>query len=257
METVTVTNQKGGVGKTTTAHILSTGLAMQGFKVLAVDIDPQTNLTFTAGLDPLEAPVTLYELLKKTAKTTLQAAQRTAAGFYMIPGSLDLAGADMEFTQTGREYLLKEALEPLEESFDFCIIDTPPTLGILTVNALTASQKVIVPMGADVYSLQGLSQLQGLINNVKKYSNPALSIDGLLVTKYSPRAIINRQIKDSFEDVAKRLKTKVYKTSIREAVAVKEIQFLQGNIFTDYPKANVTEDYRGFIEEFLKGEGKK
>lgn len=255
MVTVTITNQKGGVGKTTTAHILSAGLARQGFKVLAVDVDPQTNLTFTAGIDPLESGVNLYNLMKKQA-SSLQAVQPTKSGFSIIPGSLDLAGADMEFTKAGREYMLKEALEPLKEEFDFCIIDTPPTLGILTVNALTASQKVIVPMCADVYSLQGLSQLQGLIGNVQKYCNPSLTIDGLLLTKYSPRAVINRQLKESLQEVAEQLKTKVYTAAIREAVAIREAQLLQSDIFTEQPKANVTQDYTAFINEFLKGEPK-
>lgn len=255
MITVTITNQKGGVGKTTTAHILSAGLAKQGFRVLAIDIDPQTNLTYTAGIEPQNTEATLYSFFKRTASPSIQAALPTEAGFFIIPGSLDLAGADMEFTQTGREYMLKEALQPLEESFDYCIIDTPPTLGILTVNALTASQKVIVPMGADIYSLQGLSQLQGLIDNVKRYSNHDLTIDGLLLTKYSPRAIINRQLKESLQEVAKQLQTKVYNTAIREAVAIKEVQFLQSNIFTEYPNANVTQDYTAFIKEFLKGDG--
>ena len=255
MITVTITNQKGGVGKTTTAHILSAGLAKQGFSVLAIDIDPQTNLTYTAGIEPQNAEATLYSFFKRTASPSIQAALPTEAGFFIIPGSLDLAGADMEFTQTGREYMLKEALQPLEESFDYCIIDTPPTLGILTVNALTASQKVIVPMGADIYSLQGLSQLQGLIDNVKRYSNHDLTIDGLLLTKYSPRAIINRQLKESLQEVAENLNTKVYQTAIREAVAIKEVQFLQSNIFTEYPNANVTQDYTAFIKEFLKGDG--
>ena len=147
--------------------------------------------------------------------------------------------------------MIREALEPVKEKYDFCIIDTPPTLGILTVNALTASHKIIVPMAADVYSLQGLSQLQGMVENVKKYCNPGLTIDGLLLTKYSDRAIINRNLKDSLQQTAAQLHTRLYKTTIREAVAVKEIQFLQSDIFTEYPKAKVTEDYKQFIKEFL------
>ena len=249
MKTVTITNQKGGVGKTTTAHILSTGLLKAGFKVLAVDTDPQTNLTYAAGIDGAEND--LYGLFRRES-SSLQAIRPTAAGFDIIPGSLNLAGADMEFTQAGREYILREALEPIKEKYDFCIIDTPPTLGILTINALTASDCVIVPMGADVFSLQGLSQLQGLIENVKKYCNPALMIDGLLLTKYNPRAVINKQLKESLEQVARKIGTRLYKTYIREAVAVKEIQFLQADIFTEYPEANVTKDYQAFIDEFLR-----
>ena len=249
MQIITISNQQGGVGKTTTAHALLTGLANMGYKVLALDADPQTNLTYTTGINMDDTP-DLYNLLKKQA-SFLEVVQQVKPGFDIIPGSLDLAGADMEFTAAGREYMIREALEPVKEKYDFCIIDTPPTLGILTVNALTASHKIIVPMAADVYSLQGLSQLQGMVENVKKYRNPGLTIDGLLLTKYSDRAIINRNLKDSLQQTAAQLHTRLYKTTIREAVAVKEIQFLQSDIFTEYPKAKVTEDYKQFIKEFL------
>lgn len=252
MKTVTLTNQKGGVGKTTTAHILSSGLVKAGFRVLVVDIDPQTNLTYTAGIEPEETQFDLYDLLKGEA-TAEEAILHTAAGFDMIAGSLNLAGADMEFTKAGREYILKELLEPVAGNYDFCIIDTPPALGILSVNALTASDEVIVPMGADVYSLQGLSQLQGLIANVKKYCNPALAINGLLLTKYNPRTNINKQLKESLHGVAEMLQTKVYSTQIREATVIKEVQCLQSDIFKEYPAANVTADYQQFINEFLEG----
>lgn len=249
---VTITNQKGGVGKTTTAHTLCCGLVKRGYSVLAIDTDPQTNLTFTAGITPDMVEADLYDIFRGE-KTAAAAILQAGAGFAILPGSLGLAGADMEFSHTGREYLLKEAIEPIKKNYDFIVIDTPPTLGILTVNALTASDRVIVPMCADIYSLQGLSQLQGMITNVRKYSNSSLVIDGLLLTKYSPRAIINRQLKEAMLKVSKQLETKLYKTPIREAVAVKEIQFMQSNIFTEYPEANVTADYKAFIDEFLKG----
>lgn len=252
MVTVTVANQKGGVGKTTTAHILSAGLAGRGLRVLAVDVDPQTNLTFSSGIDLSGDCLSLYDLLKKKGSSA-EAVMPSEGGFSIIPGSLDLAGADMEFTLTGREYMLREILEPLDGEFDFCVIDTPPTLGILTVNALTASQKVIVPMCADIYSFQGLSQLQGLIGNVRKYCNPALQVDGLLLTRYNAKAVINRQLKESLIGIAASLNTKVYSTTIREAVAIKESQLLQSDIFSAQPKSNVTKDYNAFIDEFLGG----
>ena len=252
MKTVTLTNQKGGVGKTTTAHILSTGLLKAGFRVLVVDTDPQTNLTYTAGIEPEEAQIDLYDLFRGEAAAD-EAILTTAAGFDMIAGSLNLAGADMEFTKAGREYILKELLQPVAGKYDFCVIDTPPTLGILTVNALTASDEVIVPMGADVYSLQGLSQLHGMFENVRRYCNPDLTINGLLLTKYNPRTNINKQLKESLHEIAERLHTKVYGATIREATVIKETQFLQADIFKEYPAANVTADYQHFIDEFLKG----
>lgn len=241
----TITNQKGGVGKTTTAHILASGLVKAGYKVLVIDTDPQTNLTYTAGIDTNNTQ-DLYDLFINDF--SLQAIQKTSVGFDMIAGSVNFARADKEFTDTGREYILRDLLEPVKENYDYCIIDTPPTLGILTINALTASNSVIVPMGADIYSLQGLSQLQGLINNVKKYCNPALQLEGLLLTKYNPRAIINRDIKDNLEQVAKNLNTKVFDVYIREAVAVKEVQAMKQSIFEIYPNSNVTKDYTKFIK---------
>lgn len=251
MKIITLTNQKGGVGKTTTAHILATGLVKEGFKVLVVDADPQTNLTFTAGIKPEEVKFSLYDLLRKPSKGS-EGVLKAAAGFDIISGSLELAGADMEFTQAGREYMLKELLEELSKGYDYCIIDTMPSLGVITINALTAANEVVVPMGADVYSLQGLSQLHRTIETVRKYCNPSLKIKGLLLTKYNPRTNINKQLKESFSEVANLLGTKVFNTAIREATAIKEAQFLQSDIFSEYPAANVTQDYKQFIDEFLE-----
>lgn len=249
---VTITNQKGGVGKTTTAYSLCTGLKMQGLKVLAVDIDPQSNLSFTSGYLPTEAPHDLYQVMSKRA-TAKEAIVKAKQGYDIITGSLELAGADLEFNSVGKEYLLREALEEVAGEYDFIIIDTPPTLSVLTVNALTASECVIVPMSADVYSLQGLSQLQKLIDRVQRYCNPNLYIDGLLLTKYSNRAIINQHLKSQVEQAAETLKTRVYKTTIREAVAVKEAQLMKGNVFEEYPNANITQDFKSFISEFTDG----
>lgn len=254
MRTITITNHKGGVGKTTTAQALATGLLHRGYRVLAIDIDPQTNFTYTAGLDTHSRNTNIYDLFKdRGAASSLQAIQETPAGFSMIPGALGLAGADMEFSQQGREYILKEILQPIKEKFDFCIVDTPPTLGILTINALTASQEIIIPVEADIYSLQGLAQLQGAIFNTQKYSNPDLKVSGLLITKFNPRAVINQNLKEALDGAALQLHTKVFNSWIREAVAIKEVHFLQGDLFKEYPRHKVTKDYAAFIEEFLQG----
>lgn len=246
---ITVTNQKGGVGKTTTAHAIATGLSHRGRKALLVDLDPQSNLTFTMGADGRTA--TIYELFNNELTDPLQAIAHTTQGD-IIPGSLLLAGADMEYTKPGREYILKEIIEPLKGGYDYIIIDTPPALGILTVNALTASNSLIIPMGADIYSLQGLSQLKGIIDNVRKYCNKDLAIDGLLITRYNNRAIINRDLKDAMETTAAQIETIVFDTMIREGIAIKEAQALQTTIYDNTPKANATKDYNSFIDELLR-----
>ena len=245
---IVIANQKGGVGKTTTAHAFVTGLIYKGYKVLAIDTDPQGNLSYTMHADPDISGV--YEVMKGQASTT-DAIQQTNQGD-IIAGSLMLSGADMEFTDTGREYILKELLEPIKCLYDFIIIDSPPTLGILTINALTAAQDLIIPLGADAYSLQGLAQLSATISKVRKHCNPTLRIAGLLITRYSGRTVIGRELKDIIEDKAQFVGTQSFDTVIRESVTIKESQVQRMSIFAT-PKSNAAVDYMAFIDEYLKG----
>lgn len=247
---VTITNQKGGVGKTTTTHYLGLGLMERGYSVLLVDADPQTNLTFNLGVNDSEES-NLYSLFKGGSNTK-DAVVKTEQGIDLIAGSLDLAGADMEFTQLGRERMLSEVLEPVKDNYDFVLIDTPPALGILTVNALSASNSVLITMEASINAIQGLTQLARTIEDVRRYSNPGLTINGLLMTRYNPRTVLSRELTKSIEAIAEQLKTSVYKQTIREAVAIKTAQTLRENIFKDYKREKVTQDYIGFIDEFLQ-----
>ena len=194
--------------------------------------------------------ILIFDIFKESTRTKSCIIQ-TALGYDLLPGGLDLAGADMEFTKTGREYMLREALTTVSDIYDYAVIDTPPTLGILTVNALTASESVIVPLTADVYALQGLSQLNGLINNVRRYCNADLKLAGLLITKYKSRQNISKALINQIDSAAKQLSTKVFDSKIRESVAIRETQLLQGDIFAEAPKANATIDYNAFIDEFL------
>ena len=245
---IVTANQKGGVGKTTTAHALVTGLSYKGFKTLAVDIDPQGNLSYTMNTDSNAHGV--YELMKgQTA--TVDAIQHTEQGDVII-GNLMLSGADMEFTDTGREYILKELLEPIKHLYDFIVIDSPPTLGILTINALTAAQDLIITLGADAYSLQGLAQLHATIGKVRKHCNPALRIAGLLITRHSGRTVVGRELKEIIEDKAEFVGARAFETVIRESVTIKESQVQRKSIF-DTPKSNAAVDYINFIDEYLKG----
>lgn len=254
MKILTLSNQKGGVAKTSTSNALAAGLYNRNYKVLAVDLDPQCNLSFSCGVDMLNTEKTLFDVFKGNAEVR-ETIIPLKLGFDLLPGGLTLAGADMDFTQTGREYMLSEALETVSGKYDFCIIDTPPTLGILTVNALTAADYVIVPMTADIYALQGLTQLNALIQNVRRYCNKGLKIAGILLTRYNDRQIISKTLKTNIGQAAERLSTEVFKTYIREGVAVRETQLLQSDLFTDAPKANVTQDYNNFIDELLERMG--
>jgi chromosome partitioning protein len=249
---IVIANQKGGVGKTTTAHALTTGLIARGYKTLAIDMDPQSNLTYTMGADQYAPGV--YDLMKDTIGPE-GAIQHTEQGD-IIGGSLMLSGADMEFTDTGREYILSEHLEPLTAVYDYIVVDTAPTLGILAINALTVAHDLIIPLGADAYSLQGLSQLHATITKVRKHCNPSLTIAGLLITRYNERTVVSRELKDVIEEKAAIIGARAFRTVIRERVAIKEAQVRQTSIFASIqrgPGGDAVFDYLEFIDEYLKG----
>jgi len=247
MEIITVTNQKGGAGKTTTSETLAAGLAVKGFKTLMIDLDPQENLSFAVGTDT--TGLTSQDILMKKCKAA-DAIRHTENGD-IIPACKALAGADLYITSTGKEYRLKEALKALEGIYDYIILDTPPALGILTVNALTASSKVLIPAQADIFSLQGIEQLSETIDLVRQYCNPSLEIAGIFLTRYSPRSVLSREVTELASQLAGRLHTRLLNAKIREAVCVRESQISQQNLFLYAPTAKVTEDYRSLLQELL------
>lgn len=243
----TITNQKGGAGKTTTALALAAGLSLKGFKTLSIDLDAQANMSYTSGakIDGSTALGVLTGEVEPAATI-----QHTATGD-IIAASKSLAGADAFISDTGKEYRLREALEGIRSAYDYIIIDTPPALGILTVNALTACDSVIIPAQADIYSLQGVEQLAETMKPVKKYCNPALSVEGILLTRYSPRSVLSREVAELAGQLAAKLGTRLFKTTIREAIAVKEAQISQQSLYSYAPRAKVTEDYSRFIAELI------
>lgn len=253
MKTICLANQKGGCSKSTTAQALAFGLYHEGKKVLTVDADPQGNLSFAAGVP--EADHTLYEVLKDGCKIA-DTINHIKDGLDLISIGLEATACDMELSsQVAREYLIKKALKPLEKKYDYCVIDTPPTLSLLTLNALTAADSLLIPLNLDVYSLQGIAQLQGFIENIREYTNPGLEIAGLLVTKYNARLNLSQVLIENFEKAAESLQTKVFETRIREATAIKEAQLLQQDFFEDAKSCKATQDYKAFVDEFLKTEG--
>ncbi len=246
---ITVANQKGGVAKTTTTGALAAGLVRRGFKVLAVDLDAQGNLSDNVNVN--EQQPTTYELMKGTVQ--IKEAIQKMGVFDIVPANLALASADMEFTQTGREYRLKKALLPIMGEYDYIILDTPPTLGIMTVNAFMVSDEVIIP-ASGLNGVKGIVTLYSTLNTVKEFGNPNLKVAGILLTRYNPRAIIDQNIKELAENIGAAKGIHIFNTYIRASVSVDEATATGKDIFTYNKKNNVAIDYDSFIDEYLKGE---
>jgi len=245
---IAITNQKGGVGKTSTASALASGLANKGYRVLAIDLDPQGNLGFCLGAEIDNSP-TVYELMKGSVSID-QVIQRNS-GIDIIPSNILLSGAELEFSHLGREYLLKNGIAPVRDNYDYIIIDTPPALNILTVNAYTATDNLIIPMVPEILSLLGISQLRETIDLVKSIYNPKIEVLGILLNKYDKRRLLTKDVEEMAEIIAKELNTKVFRTKIRSSVTVAEAPAHGVSVFKYSPKANSTKDYRQLIEELL------
>lgn len=253
MVTVAVTIQKGGDGKTTTAHALGAGLRRRGYRVLFVDTDPQGNLSRTLEADSSGETPEALALLRGDV-TAAEAVQHTGGGD-VIAASLSLVGADREkaLSSIGREYRLRKALEPLSGSYDYCIIDTPPALGTLTVNALTAADIVVIPAQADDYSLDAVERLSETIEAVRSYCNPGLRVGGILLTRYNGRNNVTRYLEELIAEAAERLGARVYQTRIRECAYLKEAKTMRQDIYSYSPRSNAAKDYNAFVDEFTGG----
>ncbi|WP_444658236.1 ParA family protein [Caproiciproducens sp. R2] len=248
---ISISNQKGGVGKTTTVCSLAAGLKRKGFRVLMIDLDPQGNLGFSVGAET-ETCATIYEVLKGDVKTQYAIQKSDTAD--IIISSILLSGIELEFTNTGREFLLKEALKPILGLYDYILLDTPPALGILTINAFTASDTIVVPMLSDIFSLQGIAKLYEAVERVKKYCNPSLTISGILLTKFNPRTLLSREIRGTAELIAQDLNIPLFDSYIRSSVVISEAQSIQQNILDYSPKNNIAKDYLKFTDELLEKE---
>lgn len=250
MKVLAIANQKGGVGKSTTAAALSAGLSAKGYRVLVIDLDPQGNLSYNYDVAGNGKPTALGVITGEVS--TREAIQKTGCGD-IIASSRQLSGADLFLDKTGKEYKLREALEGIAGDYDFIVIDTPPSLGILTINALTCADGVIIPSQADIYSIQGIQQLMDTIATVKKYCNSSLKVEGILLTRYSGRSVLSRELLESIQDYAADIGSKVFNATIREGIAVKEAQISQVHLLEYAPNSNVTNDYRDFVNEILEG----
>lgn len=244
MITVAICNQKGGCGKTTTAAAMAAGIARRGFRVLAVDTDGQHSLTAICTAQAV--PCSLSDVIAGR-KQAADAIRPTVQGFDVLPGDLNLSSLPKSYKLA----TLRDVLAGISGSYDFCVIDTPPALSVITMSALVAASAVVVTAQADVLSLYGLDQVADTIEAIRP-QNPGLTV-GVLLTQYNDRRNIDRTMKDTITERARLMGATVYAATIRAGVAVPEAQLLKQDIFTTAPRAGVTADYAAFIDEFLKG----
>lgn len=248
MKTIAIVNQKGGCGKTTTAHSIGGALKKRGERVLFVDLDSQCNLTYSLGgeigdgdiTDALETPSSVRDIIQETEQGDL------------IAGSPDLSRLNANYR--GREDMerLKEALKPIKRGYDHIIIDTPPSLGALMVNALTSCDGALVVAQADIFSLQGVGQLMGTLQEVKDNTNSKLKILGLALTRYNERARLSKKLLTDLEAYTKDIGINVLDTKIRECVALREAQLNRKSIFEHAGKSNGAKDYEALLDELIK-----
>jgi len=248
MITLAAASQKGGVAKTTTNLAIGGKLAADGARVLYIDLDPQMNLSTTLKAATSGVASSLDVL---TGDATIAEAVQGIGSYHVVPASRLNGKADDLMSSVGKDYRLRKALSTVADNYDFAILDTPPALGTLTVNALTAADWVVIPAQADTYSLDGVTDLAATIEAIREYTNPDLKIGGILLTRYNPRTSMSRIIHEDAEAMAAELNTKVFRAWIREATAIKEAQAVKQSIFEYAPSAKVAYDYRFFIEELM------
>lgn len=246
---ISFSNQKGGVGKTTTCVNLSAYLATKGYKVLIVDLDPQGNATSGLGFAKSEIKNSLYNVMIDDMPIADAVVKTCVENLDLLPSSIDLAGAEVELVYIkDREHVLKRVLEKARSSYDFITIDCPPSLGLLTINALAASDTVIIPIQSEYYALEGLSQLMNTIRLVVKHLNPALKIEGVVLTMSDNRAIISRQIS---EEIKKFFGKRVYETAIPRNIRLAEAPSHGVPIMLHDTKCTGAKAYLAFTDEFL------
>ncbi len=244
-----ISNQKGGVGKTSTTYALGCGLKHRGYRVLLIDFDPQGNLSFCVGGD-VKLNANIMDVLRGTVAIQ-HAIQHTSVADAVCANIL-LSGAELEFMSINREFLLKNALEPILDYYDYIIIDTPPSLSILTINAFTAVDSIIIPIHSDIFSLQGIAEIQETIESVRQRCNPNIKVEGILLTKFNKRTVFGKQVYETAELIAKTMGTCVFKTQIRPNIAISEAQASQMDLMQYAPKSSVALDYLQFTDEIIE-----
>lgn len=262
MTTVAVANQKGGVAKTTSVHALGVGMAERGKKVLLVDLDPQASLTWACGVDPDALEVSIHDVLLKRAKVTdvIQVLEPLAplethgkpgrtGTLHLLPSTIDLAGAELHLlTKTGREYVLRKALAKVADDYDRVLIDCPPSLGILTINGLTAADEVVIPLQCESLSQRGVGQLLDTIDDVRDYTNEDLQVRGAIATLFDGRTKLAHQV---VEQVRREYGIAVLEPFVPKSVKVAEAPAKGRSVLTHAPRSRSAEAYRDLARQLL------
>lgn len=247
---IALANQKGGVGKTTTAINLTAYLADFGYRVLVIDFDPQGNTTSGFGIDKQAVQLSSYNLIIDNVSIDQVILPTRISNLDVIPASIALAGAEVELVQVmAREQMLKEALAPIEDRYHFILIDCPPSLGLLTINALSAADSVLVPIQCEYFALEGLTQLMNTMNLVQKRLNPALEIEGVVLTMYDGRTNLSNQV---VGEVQRHFTNKVYRTVIPRSIRLGEAPSYGQTIVEYAPQSSAGKAYRSLAQEVIQ-----
>ena len=247
---IAIANQKGGVGKTTTAVNLSSCLAYKGKKVLIIDIDPQGNTTSGLGIEKKSLSKSIYDVLINDNSIEETLVSTAIENLKLCPSNIQLAGAEVELVPImSRETRMKMALAEIKKEFDFVLIDCPPSLGLLTLNSLTAADTILVPIQCEYYALEGLSQLMNTVKLVQRHLNPALDVEGVVLTMFDARTNLSIQV---VEEVKKHFKNKVYRTVIPRNVRLSEAPSFGLPIILYDPKSKGSECYLELAEEVIE-----
>ena len=245
---IAIASEKGGCGKTTTTCNLSAGLYRSGYKTLMIDLDNQC--TLSKSLYALDEEHSIIQPMAKLAPIE-ESIQDDLAQGHIISSIRTLSTVDILLDEADKMFALRDAIEPIRDNYDFILLDCPPALSTITINALVASDECIIPTEAKTFGLKGVEEVARTINIVRKRYNPSLRITGILITRYNGRAILSQDVRQVLEQVAKEMGTKVFAQPIRENIAIAESQAYLTDIFAGAPNSNGAKDYRALVEEVL------